>query len=122
MQRVNVIGKSRQEMADLMRADGVQVVRQTLREVGGGQYRVQALGEATAFRRLTKAGYDVEHVEDLPPGDAADRAARDRPYLAAALALAHGGGHRVASMRMAGPHRRERALGKRPVAICPWTK
>ena len=38
MQRVNVIGKSRQAMADLMRADGVQVVRQTLREVGGGQY------------------------------------------------------------------------------------
>lgn len=68
MQRVNVIGKSRQAMADLMRADGVQVVRQTLREVGGGQYRVQALGEATAFRRLTKAGYDVEHVEDLPTG------------------------------------------------------
>ena len=35
-------------MADLMRADGVQVVRQTLRELGGGQYRVQAFGEATA--------------------------------------------------------------------------
>ena len=51
MQRVNVIGKSRQAMADLIRADGVQVVRQTLREVDGGQYRVQALGEATAFRR-----------------------------------------------------------------------
>ena len=113
MQRVNVIGKSRQAMADLMRADGVQVVRQTLREVGGGQYRVQALGEATAFRRLTKAGYDVEHVEDVPTGP---------PNLAAAMALAHEGGQRVASMRMAGSHRRERAPGKRPAAICPWTK
>ena len=55
-------------MADLMRADGVQVVRQTLRELGGGRYRVQAFGEGRALTGLTEAGFDVEHVEDVPLG------------------------------------------------------
>ena len=33
MQRVNVVGTSREEVADLVCADGVQVVRHTLREL-----------------------------------------------------------------------------------------
>ena len=68
MQRVNVIGKSRRAMADLMRADGVQVVRQTLRELDDGRLRVQAFGDDDALRHLTKSGYTVEHVEHVKTG------------------------------------------------------
>lgn len=53
-------------MTDLMRADGVQIVRQTLRELGGGRYRVQAFGEADALDRLTEAGFEVERIENVP--------------------------------------------------------
>jgi len=55
-------------MADLMRTDGVQVVRQTLRDLGGGRYRVQAFGEADDLTRLAQAGFDVEHIEDVLSG------------------------------------------------------
>lgn len=68
MQRVNVTGRGRRAMADLMRTDGVQVVRQTLRDLGGGRYRVQAFGEADDLTRLAQAGFDVEHIEDVPSG------------------------------------------------------
>ena len=68
MQRVNVTGRGRRAMADLMRTDGVQVVRQTLRDLGGGRYRVQAFGEADDLTRLAQAGFDVEHIEDVLSG------------------------------------------------------
>jgi murein tripeptide amidase MpaA len=68
MQRVNVIGKSRRAMADLIRADGVQVVRQTLRELDDGRFRVQAYGEADALNSLTQSGFTVEHVERVRTG------------------------------------------------------
>jgi carboxypeptidase T len=53
-------------MADLMRAAGVQVVRQTLRELGDGRHQVQAFGEAEILDRLTEAGFEVERVENVP--------------------------------------------------------
>src|SRR6478609_11798792 len=65
MQRVNITGKDRRAMAELVRADGVQVVRQTLRELGDGRYRVQGFGEVSALDELTRTGFTVEHVEDV---------------------------------------------------------
>jgi carboxypeptidase T len=76
MQRVNVIGEGRRAMADLMRTDGVQVVRQTLRGLDGERYRVQAFADESALNRLTNAGFDVEHVEDVLPGPPAVGAER----------------------------------------------
>lgn len=66
MQRVNIIGTSKRAMADLVGVEGVQIVRQTLRELDGGRYRVQAFGEPAAFDRLAAAGFEVDHVEDVP--------------------------------------------------------
>jgi carboxypeptidase T len=68
MQRVNIIGQSRRAMADLMRADGVQIVRQTLRELDDGRFRVQAFGEDDVLNRLTMSGFTVEHVEHVRTG------------------------------------------------------
>jgi murein tripeptide amidase MpaA len=65
MQRVNITGKDRRAMAGLVRADGVQLVRQTLRELGDGRYRVQGFGEVSALDELTRTGFTVEHVEDV---------------------------------------------------------
>ncbi len=66
MQRVNIIGAGKRAMADLAGIEGVQIVRQTLRELGDGRYRVQAFGEPAVFDRLTRAGFEVDHVEDVP--------------------------------------------------------
>jgi len=55
-------------MIDLMRTDGVQVVRQTLRDLGGGRYRVQAFGEPDDLTPLAEAGFDVELIEHVPSG------------------------------------------------------
>jgi carboxypeptidase T len=65
MERVNIVGKDRRAMADLMRAEGVQVVRQTLRQLDDGSYRVQAFGDRSALAGLAAAGLAVEHIEDL---------------------------------------------------------
>ena len=111
MQRVNITGENRRAMADLMRADGVQVVRQTLREVDGGRYRVQAFGEADVLDALTDAGFAVEHVEDVRTGPPARTRGRAAPggYLSVAevdervdeLATKYAGAARLVEL----PHR-----------------
>ncbi|HET6950656.1 MAG TPA: hypothetical protein VFI47_09785, partial [Acidimicrobiales bacterium] len=65
-QRVNVIGRDRSAMADLVRVHRVGIVRQTLRERADGRWRVQALGEAAELAALAAEGYEVEPVEELP--------------------------------------------------------
>lgn len=66
MQRANVFGRNRTAMISLAKAEGVQVVRQTLRELDDGRYRVQAFGEEAALDRLAASGFDVDRVEDEP--------------------------------------------------------
>ena len=55
MQRVNITGDNPRAMAGLVRADGVQIVRQTLRELDDGRYRVQGFGDESALNGLTDA-------------------------------------------------------------------
>lgn len=46
MERVTIVGKDRRAMADLLRVEGVQVVRQTLCQLDDGRYRVPVFGGA----------------------------------------------------------------------------
>ncbi len=84
MQRVNVIGEGSAAMADLMRRDGVQVVRQTLRALDGDRYRVQAYCEPDAVDGLVAAGFGVESVREVALGDAPESAPVAQPRAARA--------------------------------------
>lgn len=68
MQRVNLIGPDAGAMSDLVRVHGVAVVRQTVRRLDDGRWRVQALGEAADLAALAGHGFTVEPVEELPSG------------------------------------------------------
>ncbi len=71
MQRVNLIGPDREAMADLVRVHGAGVVRQTLRQLADGRWRVQAFAEDAELVDLAAAGFTVEHVEHVPAGPGA---------------------------------------------------
>jgi carboxypeptidase T len=63
-QRVTLIGPDEAAMADLVRVHGVGIVRQTLRELPDGRWRVQAFGEAGDLSALAAEGFDVDTVEE----------------------------------------------------------
>ncbi|RZI53881.1 MAG: peptidase M14 [Pseudonocardia sp.] len=75
MRRARIIGHDREAMINLAGVSGVEVIRQTLRGLHDGRYRVQVLGEPTALGTLESQGFEVAYVEDLPSPvtDEADR-------------------------------------------------
>src|SRR5215470_3070568 len=105
MQRVNLIGPDRDAMADLVRVHAAGVVTQTLGQLDDGRWRVQAFAEDALLADLVRAGFTVEHVEDVAPGAAA---------LAAAGAV--GGAGPTGYMDVAEVDRRLAALAAAPYA------
>ena len=111
MQRVNITGDNPRAMAALVRADGVQIVRQTLRELDDGRYRVQGFGDESALNGLTDAGFTVDHVEHvaMAPPDRPRGRRTSGGYLSVAevdqriddLAARHAGAVRLIDL----PHR-----------------
>jgi hypothetical protein len=81
-ERVNVIGPDRQAMADLVRDHRVGVVRQTLRRLPDGRWRVQAIGDSAELARLVGRGFVLEPVEALEVAEAALAASlgAERPF------------------------------------------
>ncbi len=104
-ERVNVIGPDRQAMAGLVRDLRVGVVRQTLRRLPDGRWRVQAIGEAAELAGLAGRGFTVEPVEALGAAEEA---------LAAALAVERPSGRVAGYMDVGEVDRRLRALSEPP--------
>ena len=110
-ERVNVIGPDQAAMAALVRVPTLGVVRQTLRELPDGRWRVQAIAEAGELTALAAEGFAVEALEtgaDL----AGDRrpAARVAGYMDVAevdrrLAALAGPPHSAVASLLTLPHR-----------------
>ena len=62
-ERVNVVGPDQAAMAALVRVPTLGVVRQTLRELPDGRWRVQAIAEAGELAALAADGFAVEALE-----------------------------------------------------------
>jgi carboxypeptidase T len=64
--RVNIVGRSRQHLADVMGVHGASVVRQTLRESEDG-WSVDAVTNESRLDRLASAGYQVTELDRGAP-------------------------------------------------------
>jgi carboxypeptidase T len=104
-ERVNVIGRDRRAMAGLVRDLRVGVVRQTLRRLPDGRWRVQAIGEGTELARLADQGFALEPVEALGAAEAT---------LATALGAERPSGRVAGYMDVDEVDRRLRALSGPP--------
>ncbi len=62
---VTIYGQDYQAMADLVRKYQIHVLRQTAKQLAGGDYSVDAIVDGSLIPRLRQRGYRVDQFEDV---------------------------------------------------------